>query len=75
MYQNQGNIYPRITSCRYFESIHNAKKCARCDRIVTLYLHAKLFSEEQNEVWRKIEEDKWFDSEFQKNINKETVTA
>jgi hypothetical protein len=57
-----------------FESIHNAKKRARCDRIVTLCLHAKLFSEEQNEVWMRIEEDKWFDS-ISKNVNKETVTA
>jgi hypothetical protein len=41
---------------------------------VTLCLHAKLFSEEQNEVWMRIEEDKWFDS-ISKNVNKETVTA
>jgi hypothetical protein len=42
---------------------------------VTLYLDAKLFSEKQSVVWTRIEEDKWFDPEFQKNINKGTVTA
>ncbi len=28
-----------------------------------------------SEIWGRIEEDKWFDPEFQKYINKEIITA
>jgi hypothetical protein len=31
--------------------------------------------ETTSEIWRRIEEDKWFDPEFQKYINKEIITA